>query len=185
MSADMSADELRILIGLAQALLETVENLQDNTQSKPRRDSDSNQEGLRARAHDLQSSSPVTPTVVTDDDKWIWTPWDTRKHGVSSFIQRQSLRVDGIVADQVDLSVSALACRDSAHAEVNAIATAQLETLGEHSNLKRHRTLRPRRLGRVSSPPPPCRSLREQFTREHRHACARFAMLIHDADPCA
>ena len=154
MSVDMSADELRILIAQAQALLETVENLQDNTQSKPRRDSDSNQEGLRARAHDLQSSTPVTPTVVDDDDKWIWTPWDDRKHGPSPFIQRHSLRVDGIDADQVDLSVRALACRDSAHAEVNASATARLEALGEHSNLERHRTLRPRRLYRVPSPPP-------------------------------
>ena len=129
-------------------------NLKDTTLSKPRRDSDSNQEGLRARAHDLQSSTPVTPTVVDDDDKWIWTPWDDRKHGPSPFIQRHSLRVDGIDADQVDLSVRALACRDSAHAEVNASATARLEALGEHSNLERHRTLRPRRLDRVPSPPP-------------------------------
>ena len=157
MSVDMSADELRILIAQAQALLENAEYLQGTTPPKTRRDSDTNQEGMRARAHDLQSSSPVTPTAAADDDVWIWVPWGTRKRGVSSLTHLQSLRVDGIVAEHEDLRVRALACRDSAHAEDNASSTELLDTQGEHPDLKRHLAMQLGRLGRVSSSPHLCR----------------------------
>ena len=50
MSAGLSADEPKILIAQAQALLENAEYLQGTTPPKTRRDSDTNQEGMRARA---------------------------------------------------------------------------------------------------------------------------------------